>query len=144
MYHIKLYIKGERNYSKITGPTGLLVCVSDVYSISIYLKVYYRYPAGHVFIHNFLFDITSSGENIALAQQIYAALYVLSLTLTCAIYGQAGGVPNWIVLLLPLSKRLHSIFALRMFNDCWAVVISQLSILAYGNGLDDLGTMLFR
>ena len=25
MYHIELYLKGERNYSNITGPTGLLV-----------------------------------------------------------------------------------------------------------------------
>ncbi|KAI0032272.1 mannosyltransferase [Vararia minispora EC-137] len=126
MDHIGLYTKGERNYSKITGPTGLLV-----------------YPAGHVFIHKALYDLTSSGENIARAQQIYAVLYVVSLFLACSIYQKAGGVPNWVLLLLPLSKRLHSIFALRMFGDCWAVVITQLSILAYGSGLDDLGTTLF-
>lgn len=28
MYHIELYRNGERNYEKIEGPTGLLVCVS--------------------------------------------------------------------------------------------------------------------
>ena len=27
MYHIELYRNGERNYEKIEGPTGLLVCV---------------------------------------------------------------------------------------------------------------------
>lgn len=91
-----------------------------------------------------LYDITDAGKNTFLAQQIFAALYVVSLVLTCAIYRQAGGTPNWIVFLLPLSKRLHSIFVLRLFNDCWSVVAVQASILAYQLSLDDLGTVLFR
>jgi alpha-1,3-mannosyltransferase len=103
-----------------------------------------RYPAGHVFIHQLLHDVTDEGSDLALAQQIYAALYMLSLTLTCAIYRKAGGVPNWVLLLLPLSKRLHSIFVLRMFNDCWAVIGAQLAILAYANDLETLGTTLLR
>jgi len=77
-----------------------------------------------------------------LSQQIYALLYSTSLILSCAIYRKAGGVPNWIVLLLPLSKRLHSIFVLRLFNDVWAVVLTQLSILALGEGLSDLAALL--
>ena len=102
-----------------------------------------RYPAGHVYIFRFLYEVTRGGSNIALAQQIFAALYVISLTLTCSIYRQAGA-PNWIVCLLPLSKRLHSIFVLRLFNDCWSVVAVQGAILAYQTGWDDLGTLLFR
>lgn len=81
---------------------------------------------------------------MALAQQLYGALYIALLAVTCAIYGQAGGVPNWIVLLLPLSKRLHSIFALRLFNDCWAVVAAQLAVLLYGRGTDDIANLVFR
>jgi alpha-1,3-mannosyltransferase len=46
------------------------------------------------------------------------------------------------LLLLPLSKRLHSIFVLRLFNDVWAVVLTQLSILALGGGLSDLSILL--
>lgn len=103
-----------------------------------------RYPAGHVHVFRFLYDLTSAGANVALAQQMFAALYVVSLTLTCAIYRQTRGVPNWIVLLLPLSKRLHSIFVLRLFNDCWSVVAIQAAILAYQSGWDDLGTVLVR
>jgi alpha-1,3-mannosyltransferase len=102
-----------------------------------------RYPAGHVHVFRFLYEVTSHGTNIALAQQIFATLYMVSLVLTCAIY-QAGEAPNWIVCLLPLSKRLHSIFVLRLFNDCWSVVAVQASILAYQKGWDDLGTLLFR
>ncbi|KAL5529217.1 hypothetical protein ACEPAG_5191 [Sanghuangporus baumii] len=126
MYHIDLYLNGERNYSAITGPTGPLV-----------------YPAGHVYIHEKLYEATSSGLNIPLAQQIYGALYIISLGLTCAIYLNAGGLPNWVLLFLPLSKRLHSIYSLRMFNDCWAVVGAQAAILALQGGYYTMGCVLF-
>lgn len=125
MIHIDLYLKGERDYSKITGPTGPLV-----------------YPAGHVYIHNILHYLTDSGNDVAAAQQIYAGLYVLSLLLTCAVYRNAG-MPNWTLMLLPLSKRLHSIFVLRLFNDCWSVVFVQAAILASQTGVDGTAILLY-
>ncbi|THV05307.1 glycosyltransferase family 58 protein [Dendrothele bispora CBS 962.96] len=126
MIHIGLYRKGERNYANITGPTGPLV-----------------YPAGHVHIHNALYELTSSGTNVGLAQQIYALLYTASVALSCAIYGKAGSIPNWLLLVLPLSKRLHSIFTLRLFNDCWSLVFVQGAILAFQSGMDDMGSLLY-
>jgi len=98
--------------------------------------------SGHVYVFRVLYELTGAGQNIAIAQQIFAALYALSLLLTSGIYRQAGEV-NWILFLLPLSKRLHSIFVLRLFNDCWSVVAVQAAILTYQAGLDDLGTFLF-
>lgn len=68
----------------------------------------------------------------------------MSLALSCAIYLQAGNIPNWVLLLLPLSKRLHSIYVLRLFNDCWAVVGAQAAILALGGGWDSMSCILFR
>ncbi|TDL27387.1 glycosyltransferase family 58 protein [Rickenella mellea] len=126
MYHIDMFNAGERNYTAITGPTGALV-----------------YPAGHVHIHQFLHSATSTGLNVRLAQHIYGILYLASLTLSCTIYGRAGGIPNWVLILLPLSKRLHSIFVLRLFNDCWATVAMQAAIASYCQGWDSLGTLLF-
>ncbi|KIM49483.1 glycosyltransferase family 58 protein [Hebeloma cylindrosporum] len=113
MVQTKVFLQGQHNYSMITGPTGPLV-----------------YPAGHVRIHQFLYDITDAGNDIMLAQRIYGALYLCTLVFSCAIYRRAGTIPNWILLLLPLSKRLHSIFALRLFNDLL-------------NGFYDTGIMLF-
>ncbi|TFK27356.1 dolichyl-P-Man:Man(5)GlcNAc(2)-PP-dolichyl mannosyltransferase [Coprinopsis marcescibilis] len=126
MIQTDVFLKGQHNYSMISGPTGPLV-----------------YPAGHVRIHQFLSQVTDGGKDMHLAQQIYALLYVASLSMTCVIYGQTQAVPNWLLLFLPFSKRLHSIFVLRLFNDCWAVVLSQLSIVALQRGLDDTGCLLF-
>ena len=88
--------------------------------------------------------MTDGGNDVRFAQYIYGILYLTTLVLSCAIYGAAGNVPNWIVLLLPLSKRLHSIFVLRLFNDCWAVVAVQCAIILFQYGLYDTGMMFFR
>ncbi|KAF7363339.1 putative dolichyl-phosphate-mannose--glycolipid alpha-mannosyltransferase [Mycena sanguinolenta] len=61
MVQTDVYLKGELDYSRITGPTGPLV-----------------YPAGHLHIHWLLHALTDAGKNIPLAQQIYAGLYILS------------------------------------------------------------------
>lgn len=126
MYHIDLINNGERNYTAIAGPTGPLV-----------------YPAGHVQIYKLLHSWTSSGLNIRLAQHIFGAIYLDSVLQICRIYVGAGGIPNWVLLLLPLSKRLHSIYALRLFNDGWAVVAALAMIQMLQKGHDILATLFF-
>ncbi|EKM55481.1 glycosyltransferase family 58 protein [Phanerochaete carnosa HHB-10118-sp] len=126
MYQLELYLKGERDYALISGPTGPLV-----------------YPAGHVYVHKFLYGLTQSGINLKAAQQIYGLLYITALATTCGIYYKAGNIPNWVLMILPLSKRLHSIYVLRLFNDCWEVVGTQATTLAFASGYDSLGIMLF-
>lgn len=122
MIQASLYIKGIRDYSLISGPTGPLV-----------------YPAGHVHIHQWLYSI---GDNIRNVQYVYALLYISTLVSSIGIYARAGA-PNWLILALPLSKRLHSIYVLRLFNDCWAVLFMNLSILAIQMEFDIIGAMLF-
>ena len=120
-------------------------CVRCAIIVQALLKSWLlRYPAGHVHIHEFLFKITDSGRNLAAAQHIYGMLYIITLVLSCAIYRKAGSVPNWLIIILPLSKRMHSIFVLRLFNDCWAVALVQAAILMFQYGLDDTGVLLFR
>ncbi|KAG5647194.1 hypothetical protein DXG03_001153 [Asterophora parasitica] len=126
MVQTEVYLKGQHNYTLITGPTGPLV-----------------YPAGHLRIHEYLYHWFDAGANLELAQRIYAGLYLLTLTLTIAIYHKAGNIPNWVLLILPLSKRLHSIFVLRLFNDSWAVLAVNVAILFFQYGLDETGTVLY-
>jgi alpha-1,3-mannosyltransferase len=118
-------------------------CESNVPGLTPHSQVG-SYPAGHVHIHNALYALTESGKNQFFAQQIYGFIYIISLVLTCAIYRFAGSTPNWLLLALPLSKRLHSIFALRLFNDCWSLIFVQAAIVAFQKGRDDLGMLLFR
>ena len=101
------------------------------------------YPAGYIHIYHLLYYITKAGKNLTAAQQVFGCLYLASLVLTCAIYKKAG-VPNWTLLFLPLSKRLHSIFVLRLFNDCWGVVFAQAAILAFQGAMDDIGILFYR
>lgn len=95
-------------------------------------------------MHRLLYALTNSGKDIRKAQQLYAMLYIAGLRVTCSLYRKSGNLPNWIVFLLPLSKRLHSIYALRLFNDCWAVVGAQASVLAFANGYDEVAVLLYR
>lgn len=99
MQHIRLYLSGERDYTAIKGSTGPLV-----------------YPAGHVYAYTAFYNVTDEGRNIPSAQAIFAVLYLFFLTIVMACY-RAVRAPPYIYPLLVLSKRLHSIFMLRMFND---------------------------
>ncbi|KAG8882910.1 dolichyl-P-Man:Man(5)GlcNAc(2)-PP-dolichol alpha-1,3-mannosyltransferase [Tulasnella sp. 331] len=128
MEQVACYEAGERSYTFLTGPSGPLV-----------------YPAGHLWIHRLLRVLTVDGEgiNIHFAQQVYAALYSLTLFLACAVYDQSGGLPNYVLIPLVLSKRLHSIFVLRLFNDCWVVALVMASVLAYQKKRFPAGSVLF-
>ncbi|KAF7845985.1 hypothetical protein BT93_L5705 [Corymbia citriodora subsp. variegata] len=102
----------ETDYTKIDGPSGPLV-----------------YPAIHVWIHSLLYYLTDQGRDIQLAQCIYAALYLTTLAFVFASYRRVNA-PPWLLVPLVLSKRLHSIFLLRMFNDCWATFFFWVAVYA--------------
>ncbi|RDA95128.1 hypothetical protein CP533_2163 [Ophiocordyceps camponoti-saundersi (nom. inval.)] len=110
MEQVDQFLSGERDYARIEGGTGPLV-----------------YPAAHVYIYSGLYYMTDSGKNILLAQQIFAGLYLgtLALVMLCYRYAKA---PPYLAVLLILSKRLHSVFILRCFNDCFAVFFLWLTI----------------
>ncbi|KAJ2486404.1 dolichyl-P-Man:Man(5)GlcNAc(2)-PP-dolichol alpha-1,3-mannosyltransferase [Coemansia sp. RSA 2050] len=105
-------IAGERNYTKLQGATGPLV-----------------YPAGFVWIFGLLWQATDGGQNIRLAQYVFLAIYVATQALLVAMYRRAR-VPPALVGLLVLSRRLHSICVLRLFNDCVAMAFAYVAVLA--------------
>ncbi|KAK4173257.1 family 58 putative glycosyltransferase [Triangularia setosa] len=115
MEQISQFVSGERDYTKIRGGTGPLV-----------------YPAAHVYTYTGLYYLTNEGKNILLAQKLFAVLYVVTLGVVMRCYRNAK-VPPYVLPLLILSKRLHSIFVLRCFNDCFAVFFLFLTILAFQN-----------
>ncbi|KAF2672422.1 Lethal(2)neighbour of Tid protein [Microthyrium microscopicum] len=125
MQHIKLYVKGEQDYAYLTGSTGPLV-----------------YPGLHVYIYRALYAITGEGENILLGQIIFAGLYLTTLSVVMSCYRNAKA-PPYIFPLLVMSKRLHSIFMLRMFNDCFTVLFMFSAIYFYQKKSWNLGSVCF-
>lgn len=113
MQQVKLVVDGERNYALIKGDTGPLV-----------------YPAIHVYLYTVLYYLTDHGNNIKIAQIVFMVLYLGTLSLVFACYKRVGA-PPWVLPMLVLSKRLHSIFLLRLFNDCWAVMFLWATIYAF-------------
>ncbi|CCG82183.1 Dolichyl-P-Man:Man(5)GlcNAc(2)-PP-dolichyl mannosyltransferase [Taphrina deformans PYCC 5710] len=99
MQQVAQFLGGERDYGLIKGQTGPLV-----------------YPAGHVYLYSLLYYVTEGGRSIVTAQVIFAGLYLGTIGVTMATYRRVRA-PLYIFPLLVLSKRMHSIFLLRLFND---------------------------
>lgn len=55
-------------------------------------------------------------------------LYLLNLIVVLHLYSAGKKCPSWCWVFLILSKRIHSIFMLRMFNDCVAVFFGYLAV----------------
>lgn len=125
MQQVESFLNGEREYTKIEGNTGPLV-----------------YPAGHLYIFTALHWITSSGKDILTAQAIFAGLYLSTTAITMATYRKVKA-PLYIFPFLILSKRLHSIYMLRLFNDGVSTLLMSLSTHNYVNNNYSLGSLFF-
>lgn len=77
------------------------------------------------------------------AQLIFAAGYLVSAGLSLALYAKARVTPPWVAALSLASRRLHSIWALRLFNDGPATLLAQGAFLAWTSGQDWLAAILY-
>ncbi|KAJ8598198.1 hypothetical protein CTAYLR_005523 [Chrysophaeum taylorii] len=109
---------GERRYDRIRGPQGPLV-----------------YPAGFVWLYGGLRRLTDGV--VSAAQPWFAAMYVADVAAAAAIYSKAFGddddgdrrFPPIALCLLAASRRAHSVFALRLFNDAPCALFMRLAVL---------------
>ncbi|XP_034595970.1 dol-P-Man:Man(5)GlcNAc(2)-PP-Dol alpha-1,3-mannosyltransferase isoform X2 [Setaria viridis] len=104
MSQVDTFLEGERDYTKIEGDTGPLV-----------------YPAGFLYVYSAIKFLT--GGQVFPAQILFGVLYIVNLSLVLLLYVKAEVLPWWALGLLCLSKRVHSIFVLRLFNDCFAMTL---------------------
>lgn len=104
MSQVSGFLEGERDYSNLKGDTGPLV-----------------YPAGFLYVYSAIQYVT--GGAVYPAQILFGILYIINLGLVLFIYIKANVLPWWALSLLCLSKRVHSIFILRLFNDCFAMTL---------------------
>jgi alpha-1,3-mannosyltransferase len=111
MQEVGGFLSGERNYALLKGDTGPLV-----------------YPAGFVYVYTGLRYLTNDGTDILTGQYIFAVVYLVLLTVCLMLYRAGQAVPFYVWPLLLLSKRIHSIFVLRLFNDGIAVLLGFLGL----------------
>ncbi|KAF9172495.1 dolichyl-P-Man:Man(5)GlcNAc(2)-PP-dolichol alpha-1,3-mannosyltransferase [Mortierella sp. AD011] len=126
MQEVSGYLNGETDYMKLRGDTGPLV-----------------YPAGFVYIYSALYYITDLGKNILKGQWIFMGLYLLNLGVVFAIYSKDKTIPPYVLIPLCLSKRLHSIYVLRLFNDPVAMFLLFAATLSFLYRRWTLSSILF-
>lgn len=127
MQEVEGVINGTLDYSELRGDTGPLV-----------------YPAGFVYIFSFLYLITDRGNNILIAQYVYAFLYLFTLYLLYKIYFVSKKVPPYaLILCCCISYRVHSIYVLRLFNDPIAICLFYLSLNLFLSGKWTLGSVFY-
>jgi alpha-1,3-mannosyltransferase len=107
MQQVQVFLAGERNYRAIKGDTGPIV-----------------YPAGFLYFYSFIYYCTD-GE-IHLAQYGFGLLQALTVFLVSRIYQKTQ--TWWPLVFTLLSKRIHSIYVLRLFNDPVAMVWMYLCV----------------
>ncbi len=126
MQEVKGVMDGQMDYSKLRGDTGPLV-----------------YPAGFVYIYSALYVLTDDGENVLRAQWIFLGLYLLTTAAAAILLHRTQMVPNWAIALICLSKRVHSIYMLRCFNDGIAMLLLFLSIMYFIRDKWKMGSLVF-
>eukprot|EP01138_Halocafeteria_seosinensis_P008309 gb/GECG01008491.1/.p1 GENE.gb/GECG01008491.1/~~gb/GECG01008491.1/.p1 ORF type:complete len:395 (+),score=9.32 gb/GECG01008491.1/:1-1185(+) len=126
MQEVSGFLQGERDYLKIRGDTGPLV-----------------YPGGFVYIYSVLYYLTDGGSQIHRAQYVFCAVYIATLALVLGIYERARIAPPWIVIPLVLSKRIHSLYMLRLFNDGIAAALAYGAIYLFCKHRWRIGCIIF-
>ncbi|KAJ8547437.1 hypothetical protein K7X08_011023 [Anisodus acutangulus] len=124
MSQVTGFLEGERDYSNLKGDTGPLV-----------------YPAGFLYIYSAIQYVT--GGQVFPAQILFGFLYILDLAIVVFIYLKTDVVPWWALSLLSLSKRVHSIFVLRLFNDCFATTLLHAALVSIICQKWHLGLVIF-
>jgi alpha-1,3-mannosyltransferase len=126
MQEVEGVLSGEMNYTNLKGDTGPLV-----------------YPAGFVYLYGILHFITFNGVNVRLAQYLFHGLYMVFIAVLFALYHRARVLPPWAFALICMSRRIHSIFVLRLFNDCWAMLFLYVAIYFFLKNRWSIGCLFF-
>ncbi|KAI9297695.1 ALG3-domain-containing protein [Neoconidiobolus thromboides FSU 785] len=125
MQEVGGFLDGELDYSLLRGDTGPLV-----------------YPGLFVYIYSIFYVISNQGKNILLMQFIYLVVYIVQIKIMSKIHCKTKLAPIYL-LLLCYSKRIHSIYVLRLFNDPIAMLLCYIAIYFTLNHQFYFATMLY-
>ena len=139
---------GEYDYSKLHGDTGPIVYPAGFVWLFMLLKSIFQWDhklytteyipknftdigleaKGYVSTTNYEDrTVRPYGTMIAL-QLLFTLLYLCGNGIIATLYERSKTMPWWSPFLLVCSRRIHSIFVLGLFNDCWATVLLVVSL----------------
>eukprot|EP00934_Nitzschia_sp_Nitz4_P004436 Nitzschia sp. Nitz4//scaffold157_size52427//32726//33925//NITZ4_006843-RA/size52427-exonerate_protein2genome-gene-0.9-mRNA-1//1//CDS//3329537464//4426//frame0 len=133
MQEVDFWMGGEYDYRKIYGGTGPLV-----------------YPAGFLYLFGLLQWLTN--YEVSRAQPYFLLFYVSTQAIVMAMYTMVESLTRtshtiWSLRVamgcLCLSKRFHSIFMLRLFNDAPTMLMAYFSFYCFMNQRWNVGCFLF-
>ena len=128
MQEVEGFWNGTTDYEQLNGDTGPLV-----------------YPAGFVYFFLGLYHVTSRGEDVRFAQWMFVGFYILFILAVFRIYRKSASVPPWaFVFMCCASYRVHSLFALRLFNDPIAMLLFYISLNFVLEEQWTIGCLLYR
>ena len=127
-------MQSNYNYTELRGGTGPLV-----------------YPAGFVYMFSGLYWATDLGANVWRAQLIFTFFYIATFATVAAIYAKAAptaaadgrGFHPLLLGTLCISKRVHSIFVLRLFNDGPTMLLLYIAVLCFVHRRWTIGCVIF-
>jgi len=122
MEQVDLVLAGERDYSRVAGANGPIA-----------------YPAGFIYIFGAFRYLRMP---VSTAQVVFGALYLTTTAVILEIYRLAG-TPCWVMGLCLISKRVHSIFVLRLFNDGIAQLLCYVALLLFIKGRRAVAAAVF-
>lgn len=102
------------------------------------------YPAGHVWLYALVGKY--AGGSILRAQYLFGLVYVLDALVVARIYAKTlskKAFPPVLLACLALSKRAHSVFVLRLFNDGPCAFLSHVAVLLLSSGWDGWACVVF-
>lgn len=94
---------GELDYANIYGDSGPIV-----------------YPAGFITVYQYIQWLC--GDDVKEAQYVFGYCFTATVALACFVYAQIWDLLPWPIYLFLASRRLLSIYVLRLFNDCWTTL----------------------
>jgi alpha-1,3-mannosyltransferase len=87
-----------------------------------------------LYVYSLFYYVCEKGKSILTAQLLFAFVYVSSLLLQMLTLAECASKAGWtrkkillMFLMMCLSRRLHSIYVLRLFNDCIAMLFFHIS-----------------
>lgn len=163
MEQVAQVFSGELDYKHLHGDTGPLVYPAGFVWLFMLFKAIFQwdhtlYTTEYVpknfteFEHDLNVyhsetdytnrNVRPFGRMIAL-QLMFTGVYLCGNGIVARLYQRTKTMPWWSVFMLMCSRRIHSIFVLGLFNDCWSTLLLIIALYYYVEDRWEMGCIFF-